>query len=234
MTTPKILSAIGAASLACALGTYLSAHGGNTALIHGCADNKNGALRIIAAASSCKNGESPLDWNIAGVQGPPGTTGTPGGIGPQGPPGEGSLRVVDSLGVEVGPLGPRSGVIANTHDTVLVEVSGGRWVAVAVGFDGFILQLPPGGFRLNYETSDCTGQAYGAYSFKTSRSFLGDGYVENGVVYYALPSDGVPHSFQSRRDLGSATCEPQDSFGAMATVHTHALSDYGVPFSVVR
>jgi hypothetical protein len=55
------------------LGVYtaniVSAHGGNTNLIHGCVSNQSGNLRIVGANENCKANETPLDWNIQGQAG---------------------------------------------------------------------------------------------------------------------------------------------------------------------
>jgi hypothetical protein len=70
--------AIGVMSLAVAgRTTTVEAHVGGVApgVIHSCVATKNGALRIIGATDSCKMGETPVDWNAVGPQGPIGLTG---------------------------------------------------------------------------------------------------------------------------------------------------------------
>jgi uncharacterized protein YjbI with pentapeptide repeats len=55
------------------------AHGGDTNLIHGCVRNNgllSGFVRIVGANTNCNNNETALDWNIQGVQGPPGSGGS--------------------------------------------------------------------------------------------------------------------------------------------------------------
>ena len=49
------------------------AHGGDVAKIHSCV-NTQGSLRVVGANESCRIGETPLDWNIQGPQGPAGPT----------------------------------------------------------------------------------------------------------------------------------------------------------------
>jgi len=67
---------------------YVSAHGGDGSLIHACVSNRNGAVRIVSAASTCDAAkETSLDWNIQGVQGNQGPQGPVGPMGPQGPAG---------------------------------------------------------------------------------------------------------------------------------------------------
>ena len=74
--------------------------------IYACAqahrDNGSGLLRLVAAGEPCRRNETSIHWNVAGPQGPVGTTGLPGPpgvygltgpagpqglVGPQGPPG---------------------------------------------------------------------------------------------------------------------------------------------------
>lgn len=42
---------------------WVSAHGGDANLIHGCVKNLNGSIRIVGDNDTCNNGETPLDWN---------------------------------------------------------------------------------------------------------------------------------------------------------------------------
>lgn len=62
-----------------------------TGVIYGCYNNTNGSARIIDnTTTSCKNGETTIQWNQtgpAGPQGPTGPTGPQGATGPQGVPG---------------------------------------------------------------------------------------------------------------------------------------------------
>ncbi len=51
--------------------SLVSAHGGDTNLIHACVKS-NGQIRIVDANEECRNNESSLDWNIQGEPGPSG------------------------------------------------------------------------------------------------------------------------------------------------------------------
>src|SRR5262245_23356239 len=107
-----VLPTIGVLALVASV-MYVSAHGGDTTRIHGCVA-KDGTLRIIAAAATCKAAESALDWAIVGPSGPAGPVGPTGATGligpqgpmgpqgpqgPQGPVGSGALRLVDANNV---------------------------------------------------------------------------------------------------------------------------------------
>jgi hypothetical protein len=123
--------ALGIAGAAFGFGVYIHAHGGDTSRIHGCVDNRTGALRIVGATQNCTSSkETALDWNITGptgpqgLQGPAGPQGVQGVAGPigpsglAGPPGVGSPRVINGVGADIGALlGP---------DTVLVTLFDGR------------------------------------------------------------------------------------------------------------
>ena len=66
----RIIAALTVAGAAFGLGVYTSAHGGDTSRIHGCVDNRTGALRVVGATQNCTaSRETALDWSIAG---PPG------------------------------------------------------------------------------------------------------------------------------------------------------------------
>ena len=99
----RILNAILIAVLASISGVmYVSAHGGDMTLIHACANNRSGAVRIVSATTTCEaNKETALDWSI---QGPKGDTGDVGPIGPQGPAG-GAARYYERYQT-VGPIQP--------------------------------------------------------------------------------------------------------------------------------
>lgn len=59
---------------------------GSNGVIHGCV-LPSGNLRVVDEGQACKGNERPLDFNQAGVPGPPGQPGPAGTPGPQGPPG---------------------------------------------------------------------------------------------------------------------------------------------------
>jgi hypothetical protein len=66
---------VGLGASAIALATIPDSNG----VIHGCYLNKDGALRVIDdSASSCRPGETPLDWSQSGPPGPQGEQGPPG------------------------------------------------------------------------------------------------------------------------------------------------------------
>ncbi len=82
MRRNRLLGALVAGLLtAAAVATFALAHGGDTALIHTCVGETNGAMRVVAATETCRSSEYALDWN---QQGEPGAPGTPGAAGPAG------------------------------------------------------------------------------------------------------------------------------------------------------
>lgn len=93
-------------------------------VIHACYNGTNGAVRIVASSSDCRNSEQAITWNQtgpqgvagpagpagqqgpAGVAGPTGATGPAGATGPQGPAGPiGPVGATGPQG-EQGPQGP--------------------------------------------------------------------------------------------------------------------------------
>src|SRR5690349_22975134 len=90
--SPKALAVFAVILLSLVSVTYVSAHGGNTALIHSCVNNTSGEIKIIAATANCPSNYRSLDWNIQGPAGQPGPIGPVGQVGPIGP---------------IGPMGPQ-------------------------------------------------------------------------------------------------------------------------------
>jgi len=64
--------------------TLVSAHGGDTALIHACVHKSSGEIMIIGENATCPRNYYALDWNIHGPVGPQGLPGPAGPIGSQG------------------------------------------------------------------------------------------------------------------------------------------------------
>ena len=154
-----------AATAAFGLGIYVTAHGGDTSRIHGCVDNRTGAIRIIGATQNCASKEIALDWNIAGPAGPQGLAGPAGPIGPAGPagvagpagpagatgpagpPGVGSPRVINGIGADIGALmGP---------DTVLITLYDGRRKLASITRNA-VAQTESVGIFYTSETCDST------------------------------------------------------------------------------
>jgi hypothetical protein len=98
LLSPKSFLAFTVILLSLVSVTYVSAHGGNTALIHSCVNNTSGEIKIVGANSNCPGNYRALDWNI---QGPAGQQGPIGPVGPVGPVG-----LVGPIG-PIGPIGPQ-------------------------------------------------------------------------------------------------------------------------------
>jgi hypothetical protein len=96
-------------AVAAVFGVSASTVNAQTATIRSCVTTKTGALRIIAATDTCKNGEVLLTWNQqgpTGPEGPSGPAGPPGATGQQGPQGPaGATGAAGPQGL-AGPTGP--------------------------------------------------------------------------------------------------------------------------------
>jgi Collagen triple helix repeat (20 copies) len=78
-------------------------------VIHACANNINGDLKVVAAGAACPRNWTPLSWNVAGVPGPvgpPGPQGVQGLAGPQGPQGLPGTQGPQGVQGPAGPQGP--------------------------------------------------------------------------------------------------------------------------------
>jgi len=85
----------------------ISATGSPAEQIHACVTN-GGVVKIVAAGTTCPNGQTAMSWN---AEGPAGPQGAPGPTGPQGTSGE--QGAVGPTG-PIGPTGPQgsTGVVS--------------------------------------------------------------------------------------------------------------------------
>ena len=134
--------------------TFVSAHGGNIALIHSCVNNTSGEIKITAANATCPSNYRALDWNIQGPAGSPGPVGPAGPVGPQGPQGlTGSQGPAGISGLEV--VTANSGTQVAARIDVFVECPAGKQV-LGGGF---------GTIGSNLDTSISTSGPYGPYQW---------------------------------------------------------------------
>lgn len=105
LLSPKWLVAFAMIGLMFLSVTYVSAHGGNTALIHACVNNTSGEIKIVGANANCPSNYRALDWNIQGPAGQQGPIGPVGPVGPVGPIGPQGLQGERGLQGEQGPQG---------------------------------------------------------------------------------------------------------------------------------
>jgi hypothetical protein len=98
-------------------------------VIHGCYDNKTGALRVVDSAANCSKNQVPIEWNQRGVAGATGATGPTGATGATG---RGVTSLNDLNGLPCGTT--------NSGTTRVVYGSGG---AVSLFCDGLGDTTPP-------------------------------------------------------------------------------------------
>jgi hypothetical protein len=91
MRLPRRRLLLAALPLALVAGVALAAQPNGrrpaNAVINACVKKKDGRVRIVAAAASCRRNELPLAWNAQGPAGPAGAAGRAGATGPAGVPG---------------------------------------------------------------------------------------------------------------------------------------------------
>jgi Collagen triple helix repeat (20 copies) len=109
----SLVLAAGVAALLVAGGAALATIPGSDGVIKACYAKRDGALRVIDSAASCKAGETALTWNQKGLkgdtgaQGPRGYAGQTGPTGPIGPAGEDGLPGQDGPQGDPGDQGPQ-------------------------------------------------------------------------------------------------------------------------------
>lgn len=84
--------------------------------ISACAGQGIGVLRLVAAGTACRSGETPVSWNVQGPQGPVGPAGP---AGPQGPTGTQAV-----LAAAVLPDGSVQALTAPTGATFTITRTG--------------------------------------------------------------------------------------------------------------
>jgi hypothetical protein len=136
------------ALMSCALAPAVSAHGGDTSLIHSCVNNNSGVVRVVGAGVTCKAGETPLDWAQQGVPGPQGIPGPQGPTGPAGPAG--------AVDVHFTSQGPGPGFVSSST-FISLDLPAGSYVVTAktyissAAYGGCYLISGPGGFETRHQ-----------------------------------------------------------------------------------
>jgi hypothetical protein len=176
---------------------YVSAHGGDTALIHACVNNRNGAVRIVGANTACDaSKETALDWGIQGPKGDKGDTGDVGPMGPQGPQGEQG---------SIGPMGPQgpAGIGVNFYTrystfTVPHGQDGYREGFGSASCDPGDLVISGGGGGGGYGGGTTVLEnSVSGYDSVTQRQYWGITVYNNGAVdqtlgVFAICADTIP------------------------------------------
>jgi hypothetical protein len=70
--TSLFVAVVGALLAVAGAASIVSAHGGDTNLVHACVKEANGFVRIVGADEDCNQNEYALDWGIEGPAGPSG------------------------------------------------------------------------------------------------------------------------------------------------------------------
>jgi hypothetical protein len=134
------------------------------------------------------------------------------------------LRVVDSLGNEVGiPIEP---AYAPEPQIARYFPSSQTFVAFAVA-PGGVVDYPPFAY---YESTDCTGPSY---MLGLSPGFTQFGLRIGAMFYYPTGTNSSRHILSQQ--IGSNPCEATDFFGDFSQVINVPLADLGTPpFKLAR
>jgi len=120
-----LVAGVAAALVAASIG-LASIPDGN-GVIHGCFSKSGGAVRVIDAGNTtCKDGETSLNWNQQGVAGAPGAqgpAGPAGAAGPIGPVGPMGAKGDTGAAGPIGPAGP-AGATCAKGDTGAAGLAG--------------------------------------------------------------------------------------------------------------
>jgi hypothetical protein len=144
----------------------------------------------------------------------------------------GGLRVVDSIGNEVGVYFLLTDLTTFSQDNLALRHLDGvnKLLKLKVNPDGF--QNNTVGLYLTYETTDCTGPARLNNLFQSANDFFTNTLISDGQIYYATgPSTASSQSIK----YPDQTCH--ESTGANSTPYaTIPVADLGLtpPFKVVR
>jgi hypothetical protein len=136
----------------------------STEVIHACAKNNNGQLRLVAEAEACKKSEHAVQWGVQGPTGPPGPAGinmVAGIIGPDGQvvfgqPYGGADFTVARLGAGVYQVDIAQSVFPGVRCPVTVAQS---WFTDAyIKVSGWVCD--PSGYHVTFVTSDGTDAGF--------------------------------------------------------------------------
>ena len=90
-------------------------------VVYGCTVTGSGTVRLVAAGTSCRSGETPVSWNVAGAVGPAGPMGPAGSPGPAGPAGATGAPGPAGPQGPAGPVGPQGP--AGTQLSITASIS---------------------------------------------------------------------------------------------------------------
>jgi hypothetical protein len=218
-------------------------------VIHACANNFNGDLKVVAAGAPCPRGWSPLSWNVTGPMGLPGQEGPPGPQGPQGVAGPQGLQGQQGPQGLQGPQGQGSNLLVDTNGKTVGSIGiptfwvlrqiAGVWVELAVSD-------PTSGFDSSptltwfYQSSDCTGQAYMYVNPNTSSSpalasvFTIPPATAPSIYYAGTPVLGLITKSQRGAAYTECNVGSGNPYVYMGPVQSYPLSSLGLtpPFSI--
>lgn len=176
-----------------------------TTTITACVNSENGAVRIVASSSSCREHETVTQWNQVGPAGPAGPAGPQGEQGLQGVQGPQGLQGVQGAQGEPGPQGPAGAAApdptpqAKVVGTVTIRPRSGSTVTFDIYDYSAGLAAPatvggvPGGIVAGKTTvSPLTVAKLADSSSPVLMEWLTTGEMLNSVVITLDGTDGKP------------------------------------------
>lgn len=186
--------------------TFVSAHGGDTSLVHACIRNNTllpGAanVRIVGENVECNNNETAVDWP---------KTSSSGGS---------SLVVLDSQALEVGKL---------LDYLRAVRKFGDYWVSMEMTSSGL---SKVDSFYVVYESSDCTGTP-----FIGTSGIVKNGIIVDDAIYYPGDPEISHYSssqeFTPPGTYGECIEEEEPIDNISGPMESSLLPDFETPFSI--
>ena len=140
MRTRRFATVLGVLVSALLVGGFTTASAADPGgVIHGCTQDKDGTLRVLAPGAACPKGYSALDWNAAGPAGPAGPVGATGPAGPTGPQGPAGAGIAGYEMVYAStPVEPGNNVDP-TDISAVVRCPAGKWALGGGGVAPFDL-----------------------------------------------------------------------------------------------
>lgn len=204
---------------------------GTDTTIKACADNRDGALRLVSGSSACSNREHYVTWNATGPAGPIGATGATGATGAAGATGAKGADGTPGAKGDKGDQGDK-GDKGDKGDAGAAGSGGGSAPSAPVGF--LKLDGAPGGSTVVGHEGEIELFGFGVGGTQTGSFSSGGGGGAGKVALHdislvkTIDDASLPifHDLTTGEHLKSAAivlCDPTDCAGT--TTASYLLTD---------